>query len=159
MVHYSVSFSNSTFCSPAPIKQSEVYNCEVCLLCNFVFYFIYVTTGIRTLDSGIQAAESLVPASNLIVIIKLRKLDLSFVGLNLFTRCYKDYFFRSLSHDHWWSHYSRFSIESSLPLIFKTPCNCLGIKLFICKAPDFTDPSKAVFFVTRCFMSPSAHQW
>jgi len=27
----------------------------------FLFYFIYVTTGIRTRDSGIQAAESFGP--------------------------------------------------------------------------------------------------
>jgi len=82
----------------------------------FVFYCICVTTGIRTRDSGIQAAESLDPAANVIVLIQLRKLGLSYVGLNVFTRCYKEYFFRSLGHDHWWSHYSRSSIESSLPL-------------------------------------------
>jgi len=32
------------------------------------------------------------------------------------------------------------------------------IKLFIFEAPDFTDPSKTFFFVTRCVMSPSDHQ-
>ena len=100
MVHYSLSFSNSIFCSPLQIKQSEVYNFKAAHYVIFVFYCIYVTTGIRTRDSGIQASESLYPAANVIVIIQLRKLDVLYVGLNLFKRCYKEFFFRSLSHDH-----------------------------------------------------------
>ena len=54
------------------VKESEIYNCEVSSLSKFVFYCIYVTTGIRTRDSGIQVAESVDPAANVIVHSQLR---------------------------------------------------------------------------------------
>jgi hypothetical protein len=52
MVHYSVSFSNSIFFHLYELNKVKYKNVKFARYVIFVFYFIHVTTGIRTRDSG-----------------------------------------------------------------------------------------------------------